>query len=77
MNLTNGFPERTVALDLGDRSSVFCSLSWAGEVTQRGEVRTRPNDLEQLLSTMEPSRGSPSPIACAMLIVSLWTSKPT
>jgi transposase len=56
MKLTNGFPDITMGLDLGDRVSVFCSLSWAGEVTERGDVKTHPHDLEMLFSRMEPSR---------------------
>ena len=34
-------PERTIGIDLGDRSSYFVVLDGAGEIREEGRVKTR------------------------------------
>ena len=56
MEFTNGFPDMTVGLDLGDRSSVYCSVDWAGKLSEPAEVKTCATDIQALFSEMKPSR---------------------
>jgi transposase len=48
--------ERTVGLDLGDRTSHYCILDEEGEIVGRGEVKTSKEEFARLFEGMPRSR---------------------
>ena len=43
-------PELTVGMDLGNRVSHYCVVNGAGQVVERGRVRTRAEELQEWLA---------------------------
>lgn len=70
--MTKGMHQRTVGLDLGDRTSHYCILDADGEVVMQGEVKSTKEEFALLFGGMPRSRvvmevGTHSPWASEQL----------